>query len=194
MEKTTSSRLLTLVKISLFAAIYAAITLLFAPISFGSVQFRISEALTVLAVFSPWVTIGLTLGCFISNLIGFFMGQTFVWDLIIGPLASLLAGFLAYQFRKVRIKNLPILSATMPAFSNGLMIGSMISILTTVAPSFTYWASLAITIAAGELVVCYFLGIPLCRFLEKNNLDKSLFDAKSSHLSAVKAISEKNNS
>ncbi|MEG1429683.1 MAG: QueT transporter family protein, partial [Hydrogenoanaerobacterium sp.] len=55
---------------AVIAAVYIVLSLAFAPISFGAVQFRVSEALTLLPVFSPYTIIGVTLGCLITNIAG----------------------------------------------------------------------------------------------------------------------------
>jgi len=59
---------------ALIAAVYTVLTLALAPLSFGQMQVRVSEALTLLCVFSPSAVIGVTLGCAISNAVGFFTG------------------------------------------------------------------------------------------------------------------------
>lgn len=194
MKNQSSGTLVRLVKISLLAAIYAAVTLAFAPISYGMVQFRISEALTILAVFSPWVTAGLTLGCFISNLIGFSMGQTLLWDVLFGTLASLLAGILTYAFRKVLLCGYPVLSALMPAITNGLIIGTMLTFLTAAVPTFAIWVPMVLSVAAGELLVCLGLGLPLYHVLEKTKLAQKLFDANSFSIPSPSVEIDKNNS
>ncbi|HPR77140.1 MAG TPA: QueT transporter family protein, partial [Candidatus Limiplasma sp.] len=77
-KPSVSAKYITLSAI--IAALYAAITLLFAPISYGPVQFRISEALTLLPVLFPQAIPGLTLGCLIANL----LGSATPWDVIFG--------------------------------------------------------------------------------------------------------------
>ena len=63
-----------MVQASLIAALYAALTLAVAPIAFGAVQFRISELLTVLPLFTATAIPGLTLGCALANFVGFLLG------------------------------------------------------------------------------------------------------------------------
>ena len=69
---------------AVIAALYAATTLLFAAVSYGPVQFRVSEAFTLLPVLFPQAIPGLTLGCLIANL----LGSATPWDVIFGTLAS----------------------------------------------------------------------------------------------------------
>ena len=85
--KNTSKYVRVIVTQGVIAAIYVALATLLQAISFGPIQFRVSEALTVLPFLSPYATIGVTLGCFISNLI--FMSVNGPLDLIFGTLATL---------------------------------------------------------------------------------------------------------
>ena len=77
----------TLVRIAVISALYAGLTLVLAPISYGAIQVRVSEALTILPLFCWEAIPGLAIGCFIANLP---MG---LWDMLIGTLATLLAAF-----------------------------------------------------------------------------------------------------
>ena len=82
---------------ALIAAMYTALTVAVAPLSYGLVQCRVSEALTVLAAFTPAAVPGLTVGCFLSNLIGLSTGANIAGalDLLLGPLATGLAALLS---------------------------------------------------------------------------------------------------
>ena len=60
----------SLARAGMIAAIYAALTLIFAPISFNAVQFRISEAMTVLPILLPEAVPGLAVGCLVANILG----------------------------------------------------------------------------------------------------------------------------
>lgn len=77
------------------AAVYVALTMAFAPISFGAIQFRISEALCVLPYFTPAAIPGLFAGCFLSNLL---MGSP--WDMIFGSLATLIGALGSWYVRR----------------------------------------------------------------------------------------------
>ncbi len=123
--KNQKKRLLFVVNSAVIAALYATLTLAFAPISFGIVQFRIAEALTVLPYFTPAAIPGLYIGCLIANI---FSGNIF--DIIFGSLATLFAAILSYLLRKHKfLLTLPpvivnsaviplILKFTYPEFSN----------------------------------------------------------------------------
>ena len=102
--------------IGLIAALYTALTMCLTPISFGLVQCRLSEALTILAAFTPAAIPGLILGCGISNLIGIGMGANIAGalDVLLGPLATGLAAWLSWRWRRVTCGDLPILSTLPP--------------------------------------------------------------------------------
>ena len=78
---------------AVIAALYAALTLLLAPISFGPVQCRVAECLCILPLFTPYAIPGLFLGCLISNIIGS-MGM---FDIVFGSLTTLVAAILTYR-------------------------------------------------------------------------------------------------
>lgn len=141
----------------IIAAAYVALTLLFAPISFSQIQFRISEALTLLPVLSLSSVPGLFLGCLIANLI---TGQPWQ-DVLFGSLATLIAAVLTRFFRK----NI-WLAALMPVVVNAVVIGLMLR--------FVYGLSLYIsflTVGAGQALVCYLLGVPMVKVLENRKLE-----------------------
>ncbi len=95
------------------AAVYVALTLVFAPISFGPVQFRISEALCILPYFTPAAVPGLFIGCLLANL----LGSAAVLDVIFGSLATLIGALGSYAVRKNRyLVSLP------PILSNVVLI------------------------------------------------------------------------
>ena len=87
---------------SMIAALYTALTVALAPVSYGAVQFRISEALCILPYFTPAAVPGLFLGCLISNGVGAAMGTTVVLDMIFGSLATLIGAAGSYALRRNR--------------------------------------------------------------------------------------------
>lgn len=145
-----------LVQGALIAAIYAALTLLLQPISFGIVQFRVSEALTVLPAVMPAAIPGLFIGCLLSNILG-----GFGWvDIVFGSLATLLAAWLTWLVRRrVWLAPLP------PVIVNTLVVGSYIWFLFD--RSLPYVLSLG-WFALGEAGACFLLGLPLLLFLKRN--------------------------
>lgn len=146
---------------AMIAAIYAALTLGLQAISFGPVQFRVSEALTLLPILFPQAIPGLTLGCLISNLFSP-LGAT-VYDVVFGTLATLIAAILTRRIKgSVWVKALP------PVLANGVIVGL---VLTYAYGLNTLWLNM-LTVAAGEAVVCYALGVPMIKLLEKADLSR----------------------
>ena len=137
----------------LAAGLYIALTALFAPMSFGAIQFRVSEALTLLPILSPAAVPGLFIGCLLSNLI---LGAPWQ-DILFGSLATLLAAILTRLLRRNQW-----LAALMPVIMNGLIVGGMLSIVYALP-----FLATAATVALGEAAVCYMLGLPLVGLLHK---------------------------
>ena len=110
-------------QVAMVAALYAVVTLVFAPLSYGPIQVRISEALTVLPLIWQPAVISLTVGCFLSNLIGVHLGATGPIDIVVGTLATFLAAVCTYRLRNRTIKGVPVLSLLMPVLFNGVLVG-----------------------------------------------------------------------
>ena len=105
--------------------------------------------------------IGLTVGCLLANL----LHGAVLLDIIFGSLATFLAALMTYKTRK----NIYI-AAVWPAVFNGLIVGLLLK--------FAYHLEtplylLMLSVAAGELAICYILGIPLAKALDKTNILKS---------------------
>ncbi|MDR2655211.1 MAG: QueT transporter family protein [Oscillospiraceae bacterium] len=165
----------TLVSCALLAAAYAVCTVAFAPLSYGAIQIRFSEALTLLAVFSPWSVAAVGAGCLVSNFTGMLLGLTTALDVIVGPIATLLAAIMSCALRNARFFKLPVLSALMPVIFNGLIIGAMLtSFGAFTLPVFLFNAG---SVALGESIACFALGLPLVYALERTKLDIKLFGA-----------------
>lgn len=164
-----NKKIMHLVQGAMIAAVYAAATYASAVlgIAYGPIQFRFSEALTVLAVFSPAAIPGLTIGCILGNLSSPFG----MWDIVFGSLATLLAALSARKLRKITVKGLPLLSIIMPVIFNALIVGAEITFLMpTDEASFSAFAVAALEVGAGELAVCLAGGIPVFYALKKSNL------------------------
>ena len=157
---------------AVIAALYAVMTYAAAAVNlaYGAVQFRFSEALTVLPVFTPAAIPGLTLGCLVANL-GSPLG---VVDWVCGPLATLLAALATYLVKDVQVKGVPILAPLPPVVTNVVIVGFELACLSSSGAfalgNFT-WAAFgasALSVGAGELAVCYVLGLPLILALRRN--------------------------
>lgn len=155
----------TLVKGGFIAAIYAALTYAAAAmnLAYGGIQFRFSEALNILPVFTPAAIPGLTLGCFISNLT-----SPYPLDMLFGTLATLLGGIFTYLLRKVKLNGIPFLSPLPPVFFNALIIGAEISLSMSEGFSLTTFGIFALQVGLEELAVCYILGLPLYIAIERS--------------------------
>lgn len=143
------------------AAVYAVLTLVLAPISMGAVQCRISEALTVLPLFTPVAIPGLFIGCLIANV---FLGS--VYDVIFGSLTTLLAAFLTYRFRRNKY-----IAMLFPVVLNGIVVGGYIGLF--LDSSMAIWVCM-LTVAIGQAVACYGLGLPFATLLEKLKIREKL--------------------
>jgi uncharacterized membrane protein len=151
---------------ALIAAAYAVLTLAFTPISFGLVQFRVSEALMLLSALTPAAIPGLFIGCILANL----FGGLGIADIAFGSIATLLAAILTYYggrkipIRMKRIK--PFLLPVPTILFNGIIVGGylpfVIPEIRGMAESLGTVLALSIgSVMLGELVVTYLIGIPM---------------------------------
>ncbi len=165
MKKTNTH---TLVRCALIAALYSAISLALAPITFSTVQVRVSEALTLLPVLTPDAIIGVTLGCFLTNLIGVFTGANVLGalDILFGTAATLLAALATRRLAQVRTKGLPLLAAVPPILFNAVVIGAELT--WAFGPrTLTGFLFQAGSVGLGQLISCCVLGLPMIHFIEK---------------------------
>lgn len=158
------------------AALYVALTFaqeaIFPNSTSMAVQFRMSEALTMLCVFTPSAIPGLTIGCLFANIIS--VGALPV-DMIMGTLATFLATLSMYKLRNVRIKGMPILSALMPAIFNGVIIGLEIELFFIEGPfNFVSFLTQAGLVALGEVVVLFTVGLLFEKAIRNKNFEKYL--------------------
>ena len=148
---------------AIIAAMYAALTILFAPISYGAVQVRISEAFTILPLFTPAAIPGLFVGCLLANI----LGGAIVWDIIFGSIATLIGAALGYLLRFNRWL-VPI-----PAIvSNSVIIPLILKYGYSL--DMPLWL-LVIYIAIGEIIGCYLLGELLATAILKRKDLRGIF-------------------
>lgn len=159
-----------IVQSAVIAAIYAALTYAaaLAGLAYGSIQFRFSEALTILASLTPAAIPGLTIGCFLGNITSPY-GMV---DIICGTLATLIAAVCSYYTRKITVKGMPLISALFPVITNAIIVGLEITFFMPEGFKFSAFLIAAAEVGAGELVMCYGLGIPLFAALKKTGADK----------------------
>ena len=156
---------------ALIAALYVVLThlqnIIFPESTSFAIQFRASEALCVLAFFSPSAVWGLTVGCFLFNIT---YSASLPLDIIIGSLATLLATGGMYLSRNVKIGGYPWLGMLLPALFNAVLVGWEL----TVYIGGGFWLN-ALFVAIGEAAVLLVLGTALYYFIVRRNLHNRLF-------------------
>lgn len=137
---------------AMIGAIYVLLTVIFAPISYGMVQVRISEMLMVLPFFTLAAVPGLFVGCLIANI----FGGLGIIDIVFGSLATLLSAYLVSKIGNKYLVPLP------PVIINAVVIGLVLNFVMGIP---FYLA--AIWVGVGQIIACYGLGLPLLLYLEK---------------------------
>lgn len=145
-----------LVEAAAIGAIYVVLTLLFAPLSYGEVQIRFSEALTILPYFTPAAIPGLFVGCILSN----FLGGAIPLDILFGSIATLIGAVFTYQLRNQSKWLAPL----PPIIANAVIVPFTLR--------FGYGINLPIplimlTVGIGEIISCGVLGIIVLNALSK---------------------------
>lgn len=142
-----------IVTIGLVAALYVVLTVFLAPLSYGPIQFRVSEVLNLLAFVNPIFAPGIVLGCFIANL----FSPLGIIDLIFGTTATLISVMMIVRSKKLWVASL------WPVIVNGIIIGVELQYVAQ-APFLIG----GFQVALGEFVVVTLLGVPLFYALLKN--------------------------
>ena len=170
--RTTTSRARFLALSAMIAALYTALTLLSAlwGLAYGPVQFRLSEALTVLPAFTAAAVPGLTVGCLLANL---FSGYS--TDLVVGTAATLVAAAATRLVRNIRWRGLPVAAPLPPVLVNAAVVGAEISVFAPEGFSWAGYLSAALSVGLGELAVCYGLGLPFAAWMQKSRTLQKLF-------------------
>lgn len=138
--------------IGIISALYVVITIVFAPISYGPIQVRISEALTLLPFFDPRAIYALFLGCLFSNI----FGGLGIYDIIFGSLLTLIAAFLTSKMKNIYIAGIP------PVLINAFGVSLYLSLLFKLPYLLT-----VLYIAIGESISVYAIGVPLFLYIGK---------------------------
>ena len=190
MEKALPSRSRYVAQAGMIAALYAAATLiallLLQGLAWGPVQFRISEAVCVVALFTPAAVPGLTVGCVVANLIALVVngtGALGMFDVVFGSLATFVGATWCWKMRrrpKVALlgpvlANALIVPAYLPLILQGLGFYTIpftsISLDGAYVPMYLFGVAAT---GAGEALVMYLLGMPLSSALKRFGLDKRL--------------------
>lgn len=185
-------------RVGVIAAAYAACTLIallfLGSLAWGPIQFRVSEALCVLALFTPAAIPGLTLGCVIANVMNIVIsgtGMLGMLDVVFGSLATFVGACFTYKMRRR-----PLLALAGPVLANALIVPAYLPLLLRGIGFYTIpfttisldnsWLLMylfgLVTTGAGEAVIMYVLGYPLSRSLAKT----PVFAAEDSQLGTTK--------
>ena len=157
-------------------AIYAVLTIILSPISYGPIQARLSEVLCVLPFFLPETAWGLAVGCAIANLM---TGNIF--DVIFGSLATLAAGMAAAAIGKRGKESLKnkILACLMPVLFNSFVISAVILCAyngKNILDHFGMYLLYAFEIGAGEALVMFAGGLPMMKSIPRLKIFQNTFD------------------
>ncbi len=156
---------------AVIAAVYAALTVLLAPISYGQLQFRVSEALCILPFFFPCTAWGLFVGCLIANL----LSPVGILDIVFGSLATLLAGLCTAAIGRLgRGWGHCVLACLMPVLFNAVIVGAVLAYSATgqllSGAGLAAFGVIAAEVGFGELAVLFVIGLPLMRLLTGREL------------------------
>ncbi len=144
-----------IIQAAVIAAVYTTLTIMLMPFSYGVMQVRVSEALTILPFFTPAAIPGLFIGCIVSNMVGPYG----LLDMVLGSSATLIAAVCSYYLRSK-----PFLVPLPPVIANGVIIGGMLYYAYAVPMPLI---ACILWVAAGELIACYAIGYPLLKILKK---------------------------
>ena len=157
---------------AIIAALYAVLThmqnLLLPNSASFAVQLRLSEALCILAFFTPAAMPGLSIGCLLFNLT---FSAALPLDFLLGTLATFLATQGMWMTRRIKVKGLPLLGLLMPALSNAILVGWELSVYIGGG----FWLN-AFYVALGELIVLLIPGTALYTAMLRRNLPARLFE------------------
>ena len=157
------NRYLDMIEIAIIAGAYAALTLLIQPLSFGEIQFRLSEILMLLVFYNKKYSLSLIIGCLIAN----FWSPYLLWDIIFGTLATALACLFMTKSKTL------IVASIWPAVFNGLIVGAEIAILNKIS-----YLLCVVTVAFGEFIVVTIFGTIVFKSLMQNPEIKNLICEK----------------
>lgn len=146
---------------AMLAAIYTAATIAMGSLGFGPIQFRVSEALTLLPFLFPQSIVGIFLGCVLSNI----LVSPYMLDIVLGSLASLVAAIWTSKIKNKYLAPLP------PVLINAIVVGFIIAFSASgnklSGIGLQIFLANAVSVGIGQAAVCYGLGIPLIAALQK---------------------------
>lgn len=156
MKNNQSSKVLFIAQAAMIAAIYVVLTLIGASFSYGEVQVRISEALTILPAFTPAAIPGVFLGCLISNI----LGGCILPDIIFGSLATLVGAVFTWMLRNKS----KYLAPLPPIIANVLVVPFVLKYGYMVPLPIPF---MMLTVGIGEVISCGVLGLILYTALNR---------------------------
>ena len=151
-----NKKALFITQAAVIAALYVVLVVVFNYISFGPIQFRVAEALTILPYFTPAAIPGLFIGCILANVIG----GAVIWDIIFGSIATLIGAVFTYLLKNKS----KFLAPLPPVLANTIIVPWVLK--------YAYGAEemvwfMAVTVGIGEILACYVLGMILLFALNK---------------------------
>ena len=156
---------------AIIAALYVVLThmqnLLIPNSASFAIQFRVSEALCILAFFTPAAISGLAVGCLVFNIS---YAGALPLDFLVGSLASLLAAWGMWRTRNLKVFGYPLFGMLMPALTNAILVGWEL----TVYIGGGFWLN-ALYVAIGEAAALLTLGTALYYAMQHRGLHKRLF-------------------
>lgn len=168
-----------LITAAVVGALYAVLTMVLAPISYGALQFRVSEVLCILPFFMPSTAWGLFVGCIVANL----MSTAGVLDVVFGSLATLITCLCIARCGKMgNTLKARLLACLMPVVWNGLIVGATLTIALAGLNPLTHFGAFLVfagEVALGELGVMYLIGLPLMTYLPKQRFFSEFVDKHS---------------
>ena len=141
---------------AMIAAIYVVLTYVFAPFSFGEIQVRLAEALTILPLFTPAAVPGLFIGCLIGNI----LGGAILPDILCGSLATLIGAVFTYLLREKSLFAAPL----PPILANTIIVPFVLRYGYGVALPIPF---MMLTVGIGEILSCGVLGLVLYYALKR---------------------------
>ena len=168
-----------LITAAVVGALYAVLTMVLAPISYGALQFRVSEVLCILPFFMPSTAWGLFVGCIVANL----MSTAGVLDVVFGSLATLITCLcIAWCGKMGNTLKARLLACFMPVIWNGLIVCATLTIALAGLNPLTHFGAFLVfagEVALGELGVMYIIGLPLMTYLPKQRFFSEFVDKHS---------------
>ncbi len=159
-------RILYLTQASIIAALYVVLTYISAAVGLSSyaIQCRLGEALCILPIFTPAAIPGVTIGCFLANL----LTTASIFDITLGTLATFVGALGAYYLRHGKLR---ILASLPTVLANAVTVPLILHLMAV--PDILYLYT-AFTVAVGEIISCTILGGILSGVIIKTGLDKEL--------------------